>query len=178
VRDLPSAQVRDFVYRYWLDAVRTAGGAGDLVWMIASTMDNGERYPDYDRFTLYGHSDAPSIRAHALAMSGATEPPALPRIDPPPDDEGAVNLWVVDADGNFVDDAGAVVTIRRSDRQLGDPIPLDFSGGPVELHIPAYPAGPTTIEVTAPKYRTASSGFFDLAPQTRVFLEVHLSGSE
>ena len=72
-RGLSSASERDGIYRAWLRSVLEQEGAGDLAWMIASTDDEtGEPYPDYDRFTLYGDADAPSIRAHALDMTAVS----------------------------------------------------------------------------------------------------------
>jgi endo-1,4-beta-mannosidase len=71
-RGLSSASERDDIYHAWLQSIVEQQGAGDLVWMIASTDDEtGEPYPDFDRFTVYSGADVPSIRAHALDMTEA-----------------------------------------------------------------------------------------------------------
>jgi mannan endo-1,4-beta-mannosidase len=64
-----SAAVRDATFRLWLDEVTAAGGAGALLWMIASNMDNGQRYPDYDGYTVYSADEVPSVVADAAACT-------------------------------------------------------------------------------------------------------------
>ena len=54
---------RDAVFRKWLDIVWNRDAPGDLVWMLA-----GEDYPDYDGYTVYRSSDAPSLVEHAARM--------------------------------------------------------------------------------------------------------------
>jgi mannan endo-1,4-beta-mannosidase len=44
---------RDHAFRVWLDQIDISQGAGALLWMIAARNDEGEYYPDYDRFTVY-----------------------------------------------------------------------------------------------------------------------------
>jgi mannan endo-1,4-beta-mannosidase len=56
---------REAAFQTWLDQVVSSGGAGALVWMIASTGIDGQRYPDYDHYTVYSVKDAPAIQAFA-----------------------------------------------------------------------------------------------------------------
>ncbi len=56
---------RDAAFQRWLARVVTSQGAGALVWMIAATMADGRRYPDYDHYTIYSADDAPAIRDFA-----------------------------------------------------------------------------------------------------------------
>ena len=56
---------RNAAFQTWLNATLESGGAGALVWMIASAMSDGNRYPDYDGYTVYSAEDAPSILAYA-----------------------------------------------------------------------------------------------------------------
>lgn len=58
---------RNGIFEAWLDQVLASGGCGAALWMIASLMDNGQLYPDYDHYTVYGAEDVPAI----LAFSGA-----------------------------------------------------------------------------------------------------------
>jgi mannan endo-1,4-beta-mannosidase len=62
---------RETVFQTWLDQVVASQGAGALVWMIASTTADGQRYPDFDHYTVYSVEDAPVIRAFSQ-----TPPPA------------------------------------------------------------------------------------------------------
>jgi mannan endo-1,4-beta-mannosidase len=57
---------REAAFQAWLDQVVASHGAGALVWMIASTTPDGQRYPDYDHYTVYSVEDAPAIRTFAL----------------------------------------------------------------------------------------------------------------
>jgi mannan endo-1,4-beta-mannosidase len=57
--------VREAAFQAWLDQVGEGQGAGALVWMIASSNAEGERYPDYDRYTIYTPDEAPSLCAFA-----------------------------------------------------------------------------------------------------------------
>jgi mannan endo-1,4-beta-mannosidase len=65
--------IRDAAFQMWLGEVMAGQGAGALVWMIASTTSDGQRYPDYDHYTVYSVEDAPSIRA--FAQTGRTASP-------------------------------------------------------------------------------------------------------
>ena len=56
---------REAAFRTWLARVAKSHGAGALVWMIAGPTANGERYPDYDHYTIYSAGDAPAIRDFA-----------------------------------------------------------------------------------------------------------------
>jgi mannan endo-1,4-beta-mannosidase len=58
---------RNATFRNWLDQVVASRGTGALVWMIASTGSDGQRYPDFDRYTVYAAQDVPSICAFASA---------------------------------------------------------------------------------------------------------------
>jgi mannan endo-1,4-beta-mannosidase len=62
---------REAVFQTWLDQIVASQGAGALVWMVASTTPDGQRYPDYDHYTLYSPEEAPAIQAFAR-----TAPPA------------------------------------------------------------------------------------------------------
>ena len=66
------AAARQGAFETWLDQVSAGQGAGALVWMIASTMPDGQRYPDYDHYTVYSPDDAPAIRSFAQAQSPPT----------------------------------------------------------------------------------------------------------
>lgn len=56
---------RDSHYAEWLSEVEASSLPGSLIWMLASTMPDGSRYPDYDHFTIYSADDAPAVAAHA-----------------------------------------------------------------------------------------------------------------
>ena len=56
---------RDNVYRAWLDEVVKNQGAGAAVWMIASSFENGSRYPDYDGYTIYSAGEVPALVSFA-----------------------------------------------------------------------------------------------------------------
>ncbi len=56
---------RDAAFQTWLDEIVESKGAGALVWMIASEMPDGNRYPDYDGYTVYSAEDAPSLLGYA-----------------------------------------------------------------------------------------------------------------
>jgi mannan endo-1,4-beta-mannosidase len=56
---------RDAVFRTWLRQISDSQGAGALLWMIAGVTADGQRYPDYDRYTVYGPEEAPSVVAFA-----------------------------------------------------------------------------------------------------------------
>ncbi len=60
---------RDAVFQSWLDQVVQSEGAGALVWMIAALMPDGQRYPDYDHYTVYAAQDVPSILAYSRRYS-------------------------------------------------------------------------------------------------------------
>lgn len=59
--DTPGKQERNRVFQVWIDQLSQSNGAGALVWMIASTMDDGQLYPDYDHYTVYSADDVPAI---------------------------------------------------------------------------------------------------------------------
>jgi mannan endo-1,4-beta-mannosidase len=59
------AASRDSVFLTWLAQVSESGPAGALLWMIAGAAENGQRYPDYDGYTVYGPEEAPSVVAFA-----------------------------------------------------------------------------------------------------------------
>jgi mannan endo-1,4-beta-mannosidase len=63
-QDAAGKAQRNAVFEDWLDE-STIDGAGALVWMIASVMDNGQLYPDYDHYTVYAAEDVPAIVAFA-----------------------------------------------------------------------------------------------------------------
>jgi mannan endo-1,4-beta-mannosidase len=60
---------RDGVFKAWLDQVLESDGSGAALWMIASLMDNGQLYPDYDHYTVYAAEDVPSILAFSSAAN-------------------------------------------------------------------------------------------------------------
>lgn len=62
---------RDGVFKAWLDQVSESQGAGAALWMIASAMDNGQLYPDYDHYTVYAADDVPSILAFSDGVNTA-----------------------------------------------------------------------------------------------------------
>jgi endo-1,4-beta-mannosidase len=62
---------RNSAFRTWLDQIVRSDGAGALVWMIASVDADGQRYPDYDRYTIYSAQDAPSIVEHSRIVAAA-----------------------------------------------------------------------------------------------------------
>lgn len=61
---------RDDVFHVWLDQVLQSDGSGALVWMIASVMEDGQLYPDYDHYTAYTAADVPSILSFSRAANG------------------------------------------------------------------------------------------------------------
>lgn len=63
--DEAGKQRRDAVFKACLSQVMQSDGAGALVWMIASVMEDGQFYPDYDHYTVYAAEDVPSICAFA-----------------------------------------------------------------------------------------------------------------
>jgi mannan endo-1,4-beta-mannosidase len=65
------AAVREAAFQAWLGEVAAGQGAGALLWMVASTTSDGQRYPDYDHYTVYAVEDAPTVLAFAR-----TPPPA------------------------------------------------------------------------------------------------------
>jgi endo-1,4-beta-mannosidase len=67
---------RDAVFQTWLDQVVASQGAGALAWMIASTTPDGQRYPDYDHYTVYSVEDAPAIWTFARTPPPANLPTA------------------------------------------------------------------------------------------------------
>ena len=56
---------RNAAFQTWLDQVVANRGPGALVWMIASVMPDGQRYPDYDHYTVYAAQDVPAILSYA-----------------------------------------------------------------------------------------------------------------
>ncbi len=61
---------RDPVFARWWGVIRQEHGAGGLLWMIASTGDDGKPYPDYDHYTVYSAGEIPSVVGQS---SGAAE---------------------------------------------------------------------------------------------------------
>ena len=69
---LQDKSTRDSVYETWTQTVRTGGGAGWNVWMLAANV-NGSPYPDYDGFTVYYPSSTASVLStEALAIGGSS----------------------------------------------------------------------------------------------------------
>jgi mannan endo-1,4-beta-mannosidase len=62
---------RDMIFKLWLDQVLQSDGAGAALWMIASVMDNGQLYPDYDHYTVYAAEDVPSILSFSHTVGGS-----------------------------------------------------------------------------------------------------------
>ena len=54
---------RDGIFGRWWNTIKQSGGAGGLLWMIASTGDDGQPYPDYDGYTVYSAAEIPSVTA-------------------------------------------------------------------------------------------------------------------
>jgi mannan endo-1,4-beta-mannosidase len=52
---------RDRVFAHWWSVIQEERGAGGLLWMIASTADDGQPYPDYDHYTVYSPAEIPSV---------------------------------------------------------------------------------------------------------------------
>jgi endo-1,4-beta-mannosidase len=67
---------RDAAFQTWLAEVQAHNGAGALLWMIASVTPDGQRYPDYDHYTVYDAQDVPSVLAYARAVKAASESPS------------------------------------------------------------------------------------------------------
>ena len=61
---------RDIIFKAWLDQVLQSEGAGAALWTMASQMDNGQLYPDYDHYTVYAAEDVPSILSFSQAAIG------------------------------------------------------------------------------------------------------------
>ncbi len=60
---------RGAAFQAWLNQVIQSEGAGALVWMIASLTPDGQRYPDYDHYTVYDTQDVPAILAYSQRAS-------------------------------------------------------------------------------------------------------------
>ncbi len=58
-----SRAARDMIFRRWWTTMEENKGAGGLLWMIASTGDDGQPYPDYDGYTVYSAAEVPSVVA-------------------------------------------------------------------------------------------------------------------
>ena len=168
-----SVLTRNFVYRYWLRTVLSEGGAGDLAWMIASVDDlTGKLYPDYDHFTFYSVAEVMSIRDHVLQMTQEAPADPAPPLEPPGPDQGAVHLWVTDRNGIFPDEEQTRVIVKHDGEQLGDPLTLDFSGGPVQIDLPAFPAGNLTLNIQPRTYQDCNCGPFLIRPRERLLMHV------
>jgi endo-1,4-beta-mannosidase len=63
---------REATFQTWLAQVVASQGAGAMVWMIAGENNDGQRYPDYDHYTVYAAEDVPSIRAFAQTAALAS----------------------------------------------------------------------------------------------------------
>ena len=70
---------RDGVFQVWTNQVLESDGAGALVWMIASVMEDGQLYKDYDHYTVYAAEDVPSIVSFSRAANGSITEMAEPR---------------------------------------------------------------------------------------------------
>ena len=68
--DVDELKERDIIFKQWLDQVLRSNGAGAALWMMASVMDDGQLYPDYDHYTIYSAEDVPSILSFSRAASG------------------------------------------------------------------------------------------------------------
>ena len=68
---------RDTVFKAWLDQVLQSNGSGAVLWMIASVMDDGQLYPDYDHYTVYSAQDVPSILSFSQAANGSDDAPPI-----------------------------------------------------------------------------------------------------
>ena len=60
-------QERNNVFGSWLSQVLRSNGSGAALWMIASVMDDGQLYSDYDHYTVYSAEDVPSILSFSQA---------------------------------------------------------------------------------------------------------------
>jgi mannan endo-1,4-beta-mannosidase len=60
---------RNAVFDAWWTTIENSRGAGGLLWMIASTADDGKPYPDYDQYTVYAPEDIPSVMARTTGSS-------------------------------------------------------------------------------------------------------------
>ena len=168
-----SILTRNFVYRYWLQAVSSERGAGDLAWMIASVDDLTDKlYPDYDHFTFYSVSEVMSIRDHVLQMTQGAPADSAPPLESPGPERAAVHLWVTDHNGIFLDENQTRVTVKRDGQQPGDSLILDFSGGPVQINLPAFPAGNLILEIQPRTYQDCNCGPFPVRPRERLLMQI------
>jgi mannan endo-1,4-beta-mannosidase len=60
-------QERNNVFGSWLSQVLRSNGSGAALWMIASVMDDGQLYSDYDHYTVYSAEDVPAILSFSQA---------------------------------------------------------------------------------------------------------------
>lgn len=60
---------RDPVFDAWWDTIEQCGGAGGLLWMVAAADENGQRYPDYDQYTVYECGEIPAVIRRAKGAS-------------------------------------------------------------------------------------------------------------
>lgn len=168
-----SVLTRNFVYRYWLQTVLSEGGAGDLAWMIASVDDLTDTlYPDYDHFSFYSVPEVMSIRDHVVQMTQQAPADPMGPLEGVGPDQGTVHLWVTDRNGIFLDEKQTRVIVKRDGQQLGDPLMLDFSGGPVQIDLPAIPAGNITLEIQPCKYEYCNCGPFPIRPRVRLLMHI------
>lgn len=64
-------EVRNDVFRAWLEVVEEQENAGALTWMIASRRDDGTLYPDYDGYTIYDGAEVSALVSFAERLRRA-----------------------------------------------------------------------------------------------------------
>jgi hypothetical protein len=78
--------------------------------------------------------------------------------------KGIFRLTLMDVEGDFLDETSTEIAFFRAqdNQQLGDIKRVDFSQGPVNFSLQAFPAGPYICQITPLRYRLLKSGIFSL----------------
>ena len=66
--------MRDRIFDEWWTTIEQNQGAGAMLWMLASTGDDGELYPDYDGYTVYSAAEIPSVSGGKFSRRPASSP--------------------------------------------------------------------------------------------------------
>ncbi len=85
--------------------------------------------------------------------------------------KGTFRLILLDVEGDFLQETATEVTFFRvlDNQQLGDVARVNFSQGPVDFSLQAFPAGPYYCQITPMRYRLLKSGIVSItAGQTVV----------
>jgi hypothetical protein len=78
--------------------------------------------------------------------------------------KGTFRLTLTDVEGDFLEETSTEIAFFRAvdNQQLGDIKRINFSQGPVDFTLQAFPAGPYVCQITPMRYRLLKSGIFSL----------------